>query len=238
MNPSSIASLFWISGWGFPAAALDPLRGRLGEAPAVDLAGLPAPFAESLRSRLAAGRAPATLVGWSIGGLLAMETAIAEPGRVRALVLISSTARFCADDGYPAGAPTPVVRGLIQEWKGQREVILADFFRRCRQPDRLGPDELNAAVAAARHFEPETLRDGLRYLLETDLRARLNEVACPTLILHGTDDQIIPGLAAFYLHQAIPNNRLVTYDGAGHDLPIRRPDEVSAEIRSFLETCP
>ena len=50
------------------------------------------------------------IVGWSMGGLLAIELM---PAECEGLALISSTARFCATDGYDCGVPEKVLKGIF-----------------------------------------------------------------------------------------------------------------------------
>ena len=69
-------------------------------------------YASSLLERLDAFDQPVLLAGWSMGGMIAMEAAIAGHDRIAGLVLLASTPRFCKDNNAPFGKSTPEVRAL------------------------------------------------------------------------------------------------------------------------------
>ena len=57
----------------------------------------------------------------------------------------------------------------------------------------------------------------------------------PTLILHGDNDQLAPVSIARYLHELIPNSRLVEFAGGSHMLPVTHAAEIAEEIAEFSE---
>jgi|APTNR8051073442_1049403.scaffolds.fasta_scaffold24186_2 pimeloyl-[acyl-carrier protein] methyl ester esterase len=121
---SGAADIVLLHGWGMTPAAWAPVQsllgGRRSSARALALPGhagaAPAPAAEvaAWSGRLASQLPPATtVVGWSLGALLALDLARRCPERVARLVLIGGTARFVADDAsapsaWPGLAPATV----------------------------------------------------------------------------------------------------------------------------------
>jgi pimeloyl-[acyl-carrier protein] methyl ester esterase len=183
-------------------------------------------------------QSPDFVVGWSLGGLLALEEAIARPGEAAGLVLISSTARFTASgDGWP-GTPGASLRALRRSLRKDPEDALRRFFGDCAAPHPLSPAEAEARIGAALAMGLDVLDAGLERLRSTDLRARLGEVRAPTFVIHGGEDRVIPPAAAERVAAAIPGAELAIIEGIGHDLPLRRSDLVAARIRSFLENHP
>ena len=77
-----------------------------------------------------------------------------------------------------------------------------------------------AGRAYDRSFSPEgTARQVSAVMNQTDRRCALASVTAPTLVIHGTEDPVIPVEAGRDTAQAIPGARLMLIDGMGHDLP-------------------
>ena len=68
-----------------------------------------------------------------------------------------------------------------------------------------------------------------------DGRARLREIACPTLVLAGAADKGVPMHHARQLHEGIARSRLVVVDGADHAMIWADPDRFAREVDAFLE---
>ena len=81
-------------------------------------------------------------------------------------------------------------------------------------------------------------RTGLRYLdvfaARPDLRARLPEIAVPTLVVHGRHDTVIPLKTAHLLHGLIPDAEYVEVPDAGHFPGLTDPDTVNSAITGLL----
>lgn len=169
-----------------------------------------------------------TVIGWSLGGLRALA-ALAE-GRIRAerLVLIGSTARFCATKGYACGQPRAALRAMMVGMKRNRTATLGNFFALSAAPRAIDAAEQQALVGAVAELDDTVLAEGLEQLDRLDLRAALPGLSLPVLILHGAADRVIPVQAAEYLAAALPSARLVVHPDslAGHDLPLRAADWV------------
>ena len=198
--------------------------------------GLDAPsaYARGLAQRLAREPVPAILAGWSMGGMVALETAIAFPHLVGRLVLVGATARFCATRNYPHGTPPAALRAMIAGLRRDREETLRRFFAMAHgaaanENGQLRREETPDEAA----LNTESLVSGLEYLQAADFRARLGEVVAPTLVIHGRQDEVIPWQAGQVLCDGIPNSRLVVDDGP-HALPIDAAEWVSRSISEFL----
>jgi pimeloyl-[acyl-carrier protein] methyl ester esterase len=139
--------------------------------------------------------APATVVGWSLGGAIAAELAIEFPNAIRALVPITSSPCFVSKtDWQYAMAPTDLksfADALAQDWEAVVDRFLA--------LETLGsPNEkaelrwLRAEVYAHGKPDPMALMAGLAMLESIDLRARLSDLRVPSLWLGGRRDRIVP----------------------------------------------
>jgi pimeloyl-ACP methyl ester carboxylesterase len=74
--------------------------------------------------------------------------------------------------------------------------------------------------------------------LRTNYVNRLPEIAVPTLILHGDDDQLLPVAMAERAHHLIPNSRLEIIPDCGHLAPLEQPEAVNRALCEFLQPIP
>lgn len=209
-----------------------PLRERLACESAV-IEDLCAP---SLREAAAEVllRAPEqfVLMGFSLGGMVAIEAALLAPGRVRGLILLSTTPLSVPPERH-AGR-----RGLVET---ARAMPAREFVREWLWPEYGGApgdtttlpllEEMAEAMGCevyARQTEMALARE--------DLRPRLGAIACPTLIVAGDLDVVCPPAAQEALAEAMPGSRCVMLRGAGHFALLQQPDAVAAAVAAWLHT--
>lgn len=154
-----------------------------------------------LRALADAADARYILVGWSLGGLIALSATLGHPDAVAGLVLISATARMTAIDDYP-GADPRMLRAMRAKLRRDPAPVVRAFAELCVAPER-DDDFCNTFAVSAAGIEPAKLDAGLAYLQETDLRHRLGEIATPTLVIHGEADAVVPLGCASYLCEHI-----------------------------------
>jgi len=79
--------------------------------------------------------------------------------------------------------------------------------------------------------------DCIKAFSETDLTEDLEKFDVPTLIMHGTDDQIVPiGASALHSSKIVKGATLKLYDGAPHGMPSTLKDQISADLLAFLNS--
>lgn len=156
----------------------------------------------------AAGLGPVDLVGHSLGGLVAAELASTEPERVRRLALVA-----------PAGIPCG--RGLL----GRSVPLLGELFD--------VRAELRTIVADAVRTGPTTLLHGAVYVWERDVRAELEAIRAPTLLVWGDRDRLVPARVAEEWHAGLPQSRIVRLP-CGHVPMWEAPDELALCLLEFL----
>jgi len=181
------------------------------------------------------------IVTGSMGGLLAMELL---PESCKKLVLISSTARFCSDEGYPCGTHEKILKRMILQLKRNPDAVLEEFFKNVHFPHKesrrsilLRSDRMTGSSPSTEQDAPSTLADlvaGLEYLLASDVRKIVPNIGIPVLLLHGADDRIIPAAAASWLHTHLPDSRLKIFENDGHALPAHHFTDIMNEISRFL----
>lgn len=211
---------------------------------------------ETLAQAQAARSAPAGgavwLVGWSLGGMLAMEAAAALRSRcpqgVAGLVLLASTARMCAADNWPGTEPK-AVKAMKLRLRRDTAGQLADFAAlsisappgtqpavAVRADMTSSPSILAAGYAqTAAQIPQERLLAGLDYLLNKDLRPLLPALQdLPVTILHGTADAIIPYATAHATAALLPGAQVIALENAPHALPLTHPSAIISAIRSAV----
>ena len=172
----------------------------------------------------ALGIAQAHVVGASMGGMVAQRVALTAPARVLSLtsIMSSSGAR-----GLPEARPE-VVRALLRGPRhGGRDAVTDHYvalFRLIGSP-AWPPDEALLRQRIAQSFErghhpAGTSRQLLAVAADTGARAALlGRIGCPTLVLHGKADPLVPFACGEDTARRIPGARLVGIEGMGHDLP-------------------
>jgi pimeloyl-ACP methyl ester carboxylesterase len=171
----------------------------------------------------ALGIARAHVVGLSMGGMIAQRVAIGAPQRVLSLTSIMSSS---GAKGLPG--PTPrVFKAMMHQPAGTDEASVVqyfeDFFQVIGSPAFPMPvDEMRTRIRQAyrRSYRPVgTQRQMLAVVTDTDRAALLSRIACPTLVLHGRDDPLVPFANGEDTARRIPGAQLKGIDGMGHDLP-------------------
>jgi pimeloyl-ACP methyl ester carboxylesterase len=219
----------WFAHRGCAVLAPDlPGHGRSGGAPLKSIGAMADWIAALIE---AAGARKATLIGHSMGSLVALETAARHPDKVNALGLIGSAAAM------------PVSRDLL-------EAARADHYDAIDMVSIWGKGfraTLGGSLApgmwmvggAARLLERAprgVLFDDLTACNEyRDGLASAAKVTAPVTLVLGERDLMTPAKAGRELADALRNARTVVLQGAGHMLMSERPDEVLAAVRDLAK---
>lgn len=230
----SIVLLHGIGGpsWnGRVPGAIDwPMPGFCGTAPLPDMT-FPA-LAEALRDALdARGLDRVTLVGHSMGGMLAQEFVARFPQRVAKLVLYGTTPAFGGRD--PSFAEQ-FLAARLGPLEGRSMDQAAPDLMAGMLPDSAPPDALPRALAAMRAIPEEVYRATLRCLTTFDRRAGLPQISVPTLLIAGERDQAAPAKTMQRMADAIPGAKFVMIPGAGHLIHLEAPEPFLAALLPFL----
>jgi pimeloyl-[acyl-carrier protein] methyl ester esterase len=179
------------------------------------------------------------LVSWSLGGIVALKAFAALRERLAGLVLVGSTPRFIAGDGYAHGLPSKDVRGMALRLKRDYSKTMGDFFKEMFVPDEMPWDQyqrvVREIVLPGVKPAPEVALQCLELLAGVDLRDILPGIDRPVLLLHGSCDNIsLPG-ASQYMAEHIPNAVIEVMSGSGHAPFMSRPEEFNRLLGGFLE---
>jgi pimeloyl-[acyl-carrier protein] methyl ester esterase len=180
---------------------------------------------------------PLAVMGWSLGGVIAMHWALAQPGRIRKLALVATSPRFVADDAWPhAMAPQTLAR-FGDELRAAWKLTLQRFLSLQAQGSDVGRTTLAALRRElfARGEPDAAMLDGaLATLAVTDLRGDVARIAIPTLVVAGERDTLSPPEASAWLAQALPAARLLRLPGAAHAPFLSHPGAFRDALLAFL----
>jgi pimeloyl-ACP methyl ester carboxylesterase len=186
----------------------------------------------------------AVVVGNSMGGFIAAELAISFPQRVERLVLVSAAGLSTHNEPRVTRA-LPALRRLerILAAIGAQLASKSDAVtRRARLREatfRIAashPARLPAALVAEqlRGAGKPGFTQALAALLGYDVRDRLPQIACPTLVVWGDSDLLITVRDADVFVELIPNSRKVIFEDTGHVAMLERPQAFNALLKEFL----
>lgn len=244
--------LLALHGWGLHSGVWSEVQQALSvryRVTVLDLPGygrspaLPEPWGltELSQAVLTMVREPMVWMGWSLGGMIALAAARHQPEKVRALVLVASTPCFVQKVNWPHGLASTTLQAFAESLEQDPEMTLRRFLTL-----QAGPGEAARFVAKRlrgelrRHGLPrrEVVRGGLAILRDTDLRDTLSEVGCPTLLVLGARDTLVPAAVGQAVVELCPGWQIVILPKSAHAPFISHPSEFLARLKTFLnEMC-
>jgi pimeloyl-[acyl-carrier protein] methyl ester esterase len=243
--------LVLLHGWGLNLRVWDGLTRVLSESfrvIAVDLPGhghsawnpkarTPAEQAWQVHATLASISDRYSLLGWSMGGQIAIDLAAAMPGSVERLVLVATTPRFAASEDWPHGMPASSLEKLATQLRTNYKRTISEFLelqvRGSSASDKVLAD-LHASLFSHGEAHPKALAAGLNTLKNSDLRSMLSLVRAPTLVIGGQYDRVTLPAASRALADALPDARYVEFRRAAHAPFLSHTAEFAALVTSFL----
>jgi pimeloyl-ACP methyl ester carboxylesterase len=189
----------------------------------------------------------AAVVGNSMGGFIAAETAIKFPERVERLVLVAAAGLSIEDQRndkvmrvlelgetlieYGLAFGLSRSRALMKRPRGRKALLYAV----AAHPEDLSPALVSEQLKGTpkKGFLP-----ALDALTSYPIRDRLGDIECPTLIVWGPKDRLVPIKDAHEFDRLIPDSRLKIYDDTGHVPMLERPERFNADLREFLAEQP
>jgi pimeloyl-ACP methyl ester carboxylesterase len=155
-----------------------------------------------------------TLIGTSFAAHVALWQTLQSPDQVEALVLIAPTALLPAADPL-AGSPEDMAKRLLAHPEKARGFAPAD-----------------PAITAKEHALVQRLTGRMH---DAEAERRLDEIPCATLVLFGSEDQVVAPEAARLYRARIPNSNIAFVYDAGHLIEAERPEALVNAVSDYVE---
>jgi pimeloyl-[acyl-carrier protein] methyl ester esterase len=238
--------LVLLHGWAMHGGIFAPLKRRLSAHFTLHLVDLPGhggsrgdagPLdASDCARRIVAQTPPAVWLGWSLGGLVALQAALDHAPAVRGLIMLAASPRFVAADDWPHGVAAEVFQQFGRDLHGDYRRTLDRFIAL----EAMGSEHMREELRFLRDHlfergapDEAVLEQGLAMLDTGDYRHRLAEFAGPALWIGGRRDRLVPPGALTWAATRMPDGHHELIAGAGHAPFLGEPDRVAAAILAF-----
>lgn len=180
------------------------------------------------------GLTDVTLVGWSMGGHIALKYAHEHPDKLARVVITGSGPRFWAAEDAPYGTPADQVQGLVDAVRIARTETIAglyggNFHRTDLTPTKDWFVQIGWRVPA---FVGLT---SFQALIDNDLRSALPDVRTPVHVFSGRHDAIWDPRWSEEAHRLLPNSTLTFFENSGHVAFIENRFEWNEALVDVLE---
>lgn len=178
------------------------------------------------------------LLGWSLGGLIATQLALAAPDRCQSLTTVASSPRFVESDDWPGMRES--VLTLFQQQLGedyQKTVARFLAIQAMGSPHaRADAKQMRELVFSKPLPDLRALRGGLELLASCDLRDDLARLHCPVWRVYGQMDTLVPAAAADAVAKLIPESPSWVVPQAAHTPFLTAPEEFADRLIKMLPT--
>lgn len=236
-----------LHGWGFSSRIWQPLLQALAarnhaQVFCVDLPGFSSAFHENGNSNEAVLQylleqlpARCALVGWSLGGMLAVQLAKNNPERIAGLITLGSNLYFTADGDWP-GMPLQDFQQFCQRFDNQPEKTWTKFLALQTRGDT-NSERTNALLNTLVDFQdcnPHTATQMLNLLGAIDNRVSFATLQTPSLHIFGGADAITPAAVAEKITAIAPQQKTQVLAQCSHAMPLSHADQIANCIIDFL----
>lgn len=176
------------------------------------------------------------VLGWSLGGMLALRLTSKYPKQVERLILLASSAKFTQSDDWLHAQPASVLQQFTKQLDDKPTVTIKRFLslqtqglEQVAELNRL----LRGVISNENFPQIAGLKSGLAILETANLRADLSELACPVLQILGENDQLIPVAVAEDSMQLNASLQQCIIKEAAHTPFLSHPGKTLCAIKEF-----
>src|SRR5690348_13987907 len=240
--------LVLLHGWAMTSAVFAPLVERLQSRCTLHLVDLPGhgrsresevPLRPADCARAIAQVVPLAIwLGWSLGGVIALQAALDFPDQVCALAMMCASPCFVRGPDWSHAISPEILREFATDLREDHRATLERFLAL----EALGSDSAQEDLRQLRHDtfaetapSVRALREGLDVLEHADLRARVHELAQPSAWVAGRRDRLVPWQAMQWGARAC-HGTFTCVGGGGHAPFIGHADDVVAALEPLLES--
>jgi len=177
----------------------------------------------------------AHVVGISMGGMIAQELALRHPRRIRTLTLGCT---YCGGEGSALASSHVTAKLAEAMMSGDPDRAIATAYEVNVSPG-YGADKSAYAtfyeMATALPTPVPVIMLQMQAIQAHDTLKRLGEISAPTLVIHGTEDEMLPYSNAVLIAARIPDAHLETLEGVGHMFWWEQPQRSADAIRALVE---
>lgn len=238
-----------IHGWGANHHIFDPLRPQIPapwqqhwwtpDLPGHGTAAFSGQFnLEEIADQMAGQiSTPIHLVGWSLGGMVALLLAAHHPDKVKSLCLTASLVKLLASSDYPQGLQRVSLDIMANHFTTDYPKYMQQFLQlqMLHAPADAQNNISQLTASICQYGSPTALNAALLALKQTDLRPLISSINCPVLLIYGGRDAITPPRMGEYLHQHLPQSEWVLLPQAAHVPFLSHTAEFAQVLSQFWE---
>jgi sigma-B regulation protein RsbQ len=175
----------------------------------------------------------AIFVGHSVSAMIGVIAAAKAPDMFSELVLVGPSPRYINDGDYVGGFTAAQIEELLDFLDSNHmgwSQAMAPMIMGNKDRPELGDELVNSFCRT----DPEIAKHFARTTFMSDNRTDLAKAKARSLILQCSDDIIAPNCVGEYVHEHLPNSKLVVMRATGHCPNLSAPDETIAAIRAFV----
>ena len=239
--------LTMLHGWGLNGAVFNGVRDALAKRYTLHIVDLPGhgrsqatgitTLATMVDAVASAIPEKSHVLGWSLGGQVAIELARRYAQRVDKLVLVATTPCFLQRKNWPHAVLPAVLADFGARLSNNYAATIKSFLalQVLNQPNmRDTMAKLQQDITARGGVDPAALNAGLTILETTDLREQLQNISQSSLVLQGDHDALTPEAAGRWLADHLPQARYVMLAHAAHAPFLSHRDVFLNELNIFL----
>jgi pimeloyl-[acyl-carrier protein] methyl ester esterase len=225
--------LVLVHGWGFGSGVWRPVVKQLAPDLRVHVVDLPGYGDTSFSPESLSDNA--TVCGWSLGALLALQWAARYPDKVARLILVGATPRFVQAPDWQTAQPPEMLDGFAAAVATDPISALRRFATLLNQGDEHARALTRKISVMLDERIPSSscLLNGLSILRDTDLRRSIPDIRQPALVIHGERDSLIPLAAGRWLADRLPTGCIEVFAGAAHAPFLSNPQRFATLISGF-----
>lgn len=169
------------------------------------------------------------VVGFSMGGFIALEAVARAADRISALMLLGTAAGLpdAAKESFAERAQQLENHGIQALGDPSERVFSAAFAQD-------NPELMASYRRSVAENDAGAVAAAFRAIARYDRSDTVHHISCPVVIVCGEQDAAIPIEGSLQLHEAISNSRLVLIPDAGHSVHIEQPEQVAALLRELI----
>jgi sigma-B regulation protein RsbQ len=175
----------------------------------------------------------AVFVGHSVSAMIGLIAAVKAPDLFEALVLVGPSPSYINDGDYIGGFSKAEIEDLLEALDSNHmgwSMTMGPVIMGNPEREELAEELINSFCRT----DPEIANHFARATFLSDYRGILSQISIPALILQCSRDVIAPLTVGEFMHQQMPNSKLVVMQATGHCPNLSAPEETIAAIKNFL----